>query len=230
MSQDPSPGPPASASDGLTPGAVAGVAAVPAVIALAIRAFGFELHLAVVLAGAFGWVIALVLRPVVAALAKRMGVRGRALQVVVVGSSGPLEEGVRLLVLMSCARSPETALSVGFGWATVEVAFTLVGSIITRLVRNRAGIPAENAQPTNAPRPSPAWGVLERLWASGLHLGFSLAIAAYGLLVVPAAAAHSATNLLVWRALSRGQGIARLEVVGTVWSVLVLLVASALWW
>jgi hypothetical protein len=162
-------------------------------------------------------------------LARRLGAKGKSLQTVMVGSSGPLEETARLVVLLSFARSLDNALSVGFGWAAIEVLYTLTGSVVTLIVRNRAGVAPSGAQPTAAPGPSAAWGVLERLWASALHLGFSLAVAAHGLLVLPAAAAHSATNLLVWRALSRDHGIARVEIIGACWSLLILLVGIALW-
>jgi hypothetical protein len=197
----------------------AGIAAVPIAMAVAIRSSGVDLQTGAVLAGAAGWMVALALRTPIVPLGQRLGAKKRVLEAIVVGSSGPLEETVRLGTLMLFSRSLENALSIGFGWATIEVVFTFASSMAAPVSGNRA--PAKLG--------AVAWGALERLWASALHLGFSLAIAANGLLVLLAAAAHTATNLLVWFALSRGHGIARVEIAGTIWGVVVLTLGIALW-
>ena len=100
------------------------------------------------------------------------------------------------------------ALSIGLGWAAVEVVFTIINgmAVIRLLQRNdqqakeaRHLLEAQGALTSAAP-----WlGVVERLFASLLHIGFTLALTAAPILVLIAAPLHSAVNILAMRLVPR---------------------------
>lgn len=201
----------------------------PLLVAAALLAAGFDIIPKAALTGAAGWTVALVLRSPVALVGKRLGVNGPSSQAIVVGASGPIEEGIRLICLLILGCSVQNAVSLGFGWATIEVIYTFMAALAIARARRITTVPRGETQRRPADPLGAAWATLERLWASGLHIGFSLAIAAHPLLVFAAAAAHSATNLVVWHALRRNRPIAAIEIIGAVWSAVVLLVTLSLW-
>jgi hypothetical protein len=208
--------------------------ALPVVAALVVTITGFRWDVVGVVAGAVGWNVALFLRGPVGWWLKRRGDTELA-SPWFVAASGPTEELVRLGVLLLLGRDLETALSVGFGWAAIEVLFSVVqGLALSRLMerddpeaaRIRALIPAP---PETLMTPAAPWlGIVERIWASALHLGFTVILAAEPLLVLLTIPAHSATNLGLLEATKRWS-LGRVQVLGFAWAAVVVLAAIASW-
>jgi hypothetical protein len=151
-------------------------------------------------AGALGWIIALVLRaPVIAATSKLPREKGTLW---VVSASGPAEELVRVAAVLILGRSLPTALSIGFGWGAVEILFGIVNGLGALTVLSRNDEKARQAREMLARQGgldrfgmSPWWGFFERLFATGLHVGFTLLLAAAPWAVVGTIPAHSLVNL-----------------------------------
>ena len=193
--------------------------AVPLAFWGVIRAFGIGMDWRLVGFGALGWWVALLLRAPLAPLAKRLPEeRGKRL---VVAASGPLEEGVRAIAVLLLAPTLPGALSLGLGWASIEVLFAVLnGLVVVRLLqrgdeqaaRVREVLEAQGTLSIAAP-----WlGVVERVFASLLHVGFTLIVAAGPLLALLTAPVHSAVNLLTLRLLPRmGRVLAMLAAAGT---------------
>lgn len=194
--------------------------AVPVAFWAAFAGFGVTVDWSLFGIGALGWWIALVLRAPVALIAKRQPQeRGKWLMV---GASGPLEEGIRVAAIVLLAPTLPGALSLGLGWAAIEVLFTIVnGLVVARLLRRddeqaRQARELLEAQGTLSDA-GPWLGVVERVFASLLHIGFTLVLAAAPVLVLLAAPLHSAVNLLALRLTPRiGRVLAMLAVVGAV--------------
>lgn len=175
-------------------------------------------------AGALGWLVALALRGPIAVVAMKLAKRPESAQSVVVGSSGPLEEGVRLGVLILLGTSLPTALAVGLGWAVIEVVFAIVNGFVGNMLLSKDDDKAREAIALLEAQgmlreTSGHWGVIERVFASLAHLGFTLLAAAgpwWLLLTIPV---HSAMNLSVQPLVKKG-GLALAEgaiaVLGTV--------------
>jgi hypothetical protein len=169
--------------------------------------------------GALGWWVALLLRAPVALLAKRLP-EERA-KTIVIASSGPLEESVRFAAIALTGAAFPWALSLGWGWASIEVLFAVVnGLVVANLLRRddeqaqqvREILEAQGTLTSTAP----LLGVVERLFASALHIGFTLMIAAAPALVLVTIPVHSAMNLLIPRLQGRlGLLIGILAAVGT---------------
>jgi hypothetical protein len=130
-------------------------------------------------------------------------------------------------------RDLDTALAIGLGWAAIEVVFAVVQGIALATLmerddpeadRIRAAIPAPPAA-LLAPS-APWWGVVERVWASVLHLAFTAILAAAPALVIATIPAHSATNLALGRATERWP-LARVQLAGCAWAGAM---AIAAWW
>jgi hypothetical protein len=146
--------------------------------------------------GALGWLIALALRgPVSAAVAKLPQEKGRN----IVGlSSGVLEESTRLVVLALTSFSSSWALSVGQGWAAIEVVFAMVNVAVLASLADKTDEKAMQAKQFLAAQgqleSSPLWGVLERIWASAFHIGCTLIVAAVPWTVAVLIPLHSGLN------------------------------------
>jgi hypothetical protein len=207
--------------------------AVPVVIGVALLAAGVDLQPIAVVAGVVGWMIALALRVPVGLLGVRILGDEERTTPLVVASSGPLEESVRLLTLVLLGRDLDTALSIALGWAAIEVVYAVVAGAATVLLLERGDPEAEEliarmpVQAALAPT-APLWGAWERLWATGLHFAFTLIIAARPVLVPLTMIAHSATNLAVLR-VGKDLSLPRFQVLGAIWSAALLAVAIALW-
>jgi hypothetical protein len=160
-------------------------------------------------AGALGWLVALALRGPIAVAALKLAKRPEAGQSVVVGASGPLEEGVRLGVLVLLGASLPTALAVGLGWAVIEVVFAIVNGFVGNLLLSKDDDKAREAiallEAQGMLRETGGhWGVIERVFASLAHLGFTLLAAAapwWLLLTIPV---HSAMNLSIQPLVKKG--------------------------
>ena len=183
--------------------------AVPVGYAMAAGALGYELQLPAMLAGAAGWILALVLRAPVGILGMRITRSSERAQRWVVASSGPLEESVRLAVLLLVGRDLGTALWIGIGWGAIEVLYAIGNGFAVEALSRRTDPEAERARAMLPPAAlggsAPWWGVVERVWAMALHIGFTLILAAIPALVVVTAAVHSAVNVaFLWLARQRG--------------------------
>jgi hypothetical protein len=210
------------------------VLAVPVAIGTALVLAGVPLDPVALGAGAAGWLIALALRAPVALVAMRLGGgdRGRA-QPVITGASGPLEELVRLAVVLIVGRELPAALWIGLGWGAIEAVYALVNGAAVLALLRRTDPEAEQARAMLAMpdvlRPdAPLWGAVERTWATGLHMAFTLIVAAVPVLVVATIVVHSAANLVLLRR-APAWGLARLQAAGIALTAVMLLVALTLW-
>lgn len=210
--------------------ATPGTLLVPIALGAVAVAVGVTLEPLAILAGLVGWSLALVLRAPVAVGADRLVGRERARRAVVL-ASGPAEELVRLAAILILGPSVPIAVSLGLGWAAVEAVYALVnGAAVLALLgrddpeaeRVRAMLPSDAMTSPSAP----LWGIVERVWASVLHIGFTLLVAAAPPLVLATTVAHSATNVAFVR-LARVWPLARVQLAGAAWALVVLLAAVA---
>ncbi|MEC0244996.1 hypothetical protein P4H65_04230 [Paenibacillus chitinolyticus] len=160
---------------------------------------GVAVTLKLVLLGAAGWVAALVLRGPVSLLASRMpAAKGRLL---LVSSSGPLEELVRLFTLLAAGMTIGSAASIGIGWAAIEIVYTLVTLFAVVSLSKRTDEKAMQAKAMLEAQGTygahPAWGLIERVFASAYHIGAALCIARYPWSAVILIPLHSLLNLAV---------------------------------
>lgn len=207
---------------------------VPVGLSVVLVVAGVQLQPLAIAVGAIGWVVALAARGPIAAVLRARGDE-QLTSVWFVAASGPTEELVRLAVVLLLGRDLDTALSIGLGWGAIEVIFTIVQGFAMAVLmerddpearRIRAVVPAP---PTSLLEPSaPWWGVVERVWASVLHLAFTAILAAQPILVIATIPAHTATNVLMGRVAARWP-LGRVELAGALWTAAIALVAWSLW-
>ncbi|MFF2156269.1 hypothetical protein ACFVVQ_13215 [Paenibacillus chitinolyticus] len=175
---------------------------------------GVDVTVKLVLLGAAGWIAALALRGPVSLLAARMPAeKGRLL---LVSSSGPLEELVRLAVLLIAGLTIGSAASVGIGWAAIEIVYTLVTLFAVASLSKRTDEKAMQAKAMLEAQGTygahPAWGIIERVFVSAYHIGAALCIARYPWSVVVLIPLHSLLNLAVLavakRSLAQAEAVA----------------------
>ncbi|WP_379128297.1 hypothetical protein [Paenibacillus sp. sgz500958] len=151
--------------------------------------------------GALGWFIALFLRGPLSLLVQKWP-QERAKKVIV-SSSGVLEESVRLGLLTLTAVSFPWAVSLGQGWAAIEVLFVIINIIVIVSMIKRTDEKAVQAKELLLAQgnlqASPLWGILERIWASAFHIGAALVIAHHFWLVLIMIPLHSGLNLAAVR-------------------------------
>lgn len=191
-----------------------GALAATAALVFAPAGFGHEVPWGWFGAGALGWVLALVLRlPVVLGL-RRLGAGVDVMRRWTPALAGPTEELVRLGIVLVASRDFATAYAIGAGWAAIEAVYGIqVGFVRLALLRRddpkalearqelaRLGLDRDIA---------PAWGVVERLFAGAAHIGFTLLVDSWPLLVIALIPIHAAVNMGVMALLPRG--IARTE-------------------
>ncbi len=188
--------------------------AVPAAFWLAFRYAGLPADWAAFGIGAAGWWAALLLRGPIALLVRKQPKERAGL--LVAAASGPLEEGVRLLALWITGFSLNSALSLGQGWAAIEVVFAVVNGIVLASIIKRTDEKAMQAkaflEATGQMNSSPLWGVLERLFASMFHIGSTLLIAHMPWLLLLMIPAHTAFNLVSVRLAKRSLPLTELFV------------------
>jgi hypothetical protein len=208
--------------------------AVPLLTALVLRRYDVELRPTATLAGAGGWLLAMALRVPVRMAAQKLAKGPDGPQTWIVASSGPMEEGARLLILTLVGPTFSRALSVALGWATVEVVYSLLSGYTLLSVLGRDDEKGKElrsyiaAQPRSPSPLDPWWGVVERVSATFIHLGLTLLVAFNSGLALVTAVVHSGTNLIVTRA-SRSRSVATFELCGLVWGVVVLAVGLLIW-
>jgi hypothetical protein len=183
--------------------------AVPVVFGFAIVQLGYDPLLGPLLAGAGGWLLALILRAPVGLLGMKLAGSPQRAQRWVVASSGPLEEAVRLAALLLVGRDLATALWIGLGWAAIEVVYGIANGFAIAALAERTDPDAEQARamlpPAALTSTGPLWGVVERAWASALHIGFTLVLAAVPVAVLLTAPLHTAVNVgALWLLERRG--------------------------
>jgi hypothetical protein len=175
------------------------------------RAFGF---------GALGWLIALFLRGPLSAIVMKMPKEKAT--TIIVGSSGVFEECVRLAVLMFTSMTLSWSVSIGQGWAAVEVLYVMINVIVLASLAKRTDEKAMQAKEMlkmqgnlNA---SPLWGVLERIFASAFHIGCTLIVAKYNWTVFLLIPLHSSVNLVAVKFTKKSVVVVELfiAVIGTV--------------
>ena len=171
--------------------------AIPALFWLAFHYSGTDMIWKAFGLGALGWIIALFLRGPISALGMKLP--KERMQTIVVGSSGPLEEGVRLGLLLLTGAGFSQALSIGQGWAAVEVLYTMIQVVLIASLAKRVDEKAMQAkamlEAQGTVSASPLWGLSERIFASAFHIGCTLLIARYHWLVAVLIPLHSAVNL-----------------------------------
>ena len=172
---------------------------VPLIYLLAFNALGQgNLALWPFCLGVLGWTIALLLRAPLALLTIRLTHNLKELGVVAM--SGPAEESVRLVAVLFLQANFASAVSLGLGWATIEVLYALVAGFSTVMILSRGGVGALQLKKrfldTGLTVPATVYsGIIERLSATALHIGFTLLLAYHPLLILVTLPLHSVVNV-----------------------------------
>lgn len=176
---------------------------VPVAYAVGIVAAGYPIALGPLAAGALGWIIAFVLRTPVIVIATRVRETPERALPVIIAASGPAEETVRVIALILVGRDLATALWLGFGWTTIEIAYTYVNAIAVAMLLQREDPEAQRAlaliPPAALSEAAPWWSAIERAGVSALHIGFTLIVAVAPIAFLITAVAHSAFNFVITR-------------------------------
>jgi hypothetical protein len=185
---------------------------VPLLCWFGFHAAGYALEWKAFGLGALGWFITLMLRGPVSAIVMKMP-KEKANNIIV-ASSGVLEESTRLVLLAVTSVASSWALSIGQGWAAVEVLFVMINVVVIASLGKRTDEKAMQAkeflEAQGTIHASPLWGVLERIWASLFHIGCTLIVAHYAWTVVLLIPLHSSLNWFAVRLVARSVGISSL--------------------
>ena len=198
---------------GQAAGGVGALAATAALVFVPVG-LGYEVPWAWFGAGALGWVLALALRlPVVLGL-RRLGAGPDVMCRWTPALAGPTEELVRLGVVLVASQDFATAYAIGAGWAAIEAVYGIQVGFVRLALMRRDDPKALEARQELAKMGldreiAPAWGMVERLFAGAAHIGFTLLVAQWPLLVIALIPIHAAVNMGVMALLPRG--IARTE-------------------
>lgn len=164
-----------------------------------------EVDYKLLLIGALGWWIALIIRIPVVLLLKKKNIKNDIASKITIGISGPSEETTRLILLLTIGLISRNAYSVGLGWAMIEVLYGLIQIIGLGILDQKSDPKAEEAKAimrqlgsdkTLAPS-TPFWGAIERFSASALHIGFSLLLIYSPYLIIATIPLHSFINFYV---------------------------------
>ncbi len=176
--------------------ALASLALVPVPFILLARAFGLEIDAVMVGAGAGGWCVHLAVRMPAIALLSRWQREWWG-----VWLSGPMEEGIRVFLVLALADTAGEAYSLGLGWGLVEIPYHLLEAL---MLYRLGTLPAAGSAPQPSPlasgvdalmaRPWSLWRTLERVAATSIHIGLSLVMFWAPLVVLAAVPAHSLLN------------------------------------
>jgi hypothetical protein len=181
------------------------IAIVPVVLAVVLATTLAPARAGPAALGAAGWLAALALRAPAGAFVHRMPRQNAP--TFMASISGPAEEFIRLLLVLFGVSGFGNLLWAGFGWATIEVVYTLVtGLAVRRLLLD----PSAKAAEARRLLVSMGWlqyvqslvpvlGAVERAGVSLLHIGFTLLLGWNPWLVLVTMPAHSATNLVAVR-------------------------------
>lgn len=128
---------------------------------------------------------------------------------------------MRLVVVLLLGRTFPMALSIGLGWAAIEVVYAIISGFMTLSLFRRDDEKARQARAVlenmglakamlNAP---PFIGVVERIFACAIQIGFTLLLAWQPLLVILTIPIHSGTNFLALFLVRRSVVLAELCIV-----------------
>lgn len=165
------------------------------------RLFGVTPSWGLVGLGALGWVVALNLRLPFIPLVKRMEREkaGRFMAIL----AGPCEELVRLAAILIFGRTLPIALSIGIGWGVVEILYTIFAAGARTALMGKDDEKARQAkailEEQGMLKIPAGWlvGVWERLFATGIHVGFTLLMAWNPWLVLVLTPVHSLIDLAI---------------------------------
>ena len=173
---------------------------VPVLFAALALIWDIELSAGWILLGAAGWLGALLLRVPVAMISQRLTKDSDTVRQVVILSSGPAEELVRLAIVLITAANLDVAYAIGLGWGGIEVIYALINGFVIASLLKRTDEEAIKARQTMEEMGllraglRPLFGVVERLGVTAVHIGFTLLLAFQPLLVLITIPVHSFTN------------------------------------
>jgi hypothetical protein len=190
------------------------------------RAWGLELSWTAAITGSMGWVLAYLLRIPASVIARTIFKEPKTIETWVVSCSGPLEELIRLGVLLAIGREFDLAYSIGLGWGGVEVLYVAFNDyVITGIMKRtdeeaiaqqialrEAGMIHEWSTPL---------GVVERASSTAFHIGSTLLIAKWPWFTTVSMVLHSALNLTV-RSIARDRVFVTQVLIATVGSLFFL--------
>lgn len=172
---------------------------VPVIYLVAFNALGQgSLPVRSFILGIVGWSVALVLRGPLLVLTVRL--THNLKEQVVAAMAGPVEESVRLVAVLFLQANFATAISLGLGWASIEVLYALVSGFSTVMILSKGGVGAWQLKKrfldTGQTVPVTVYsGIVERLSATALHIGFTLLLAYHPLLILITLPVHSLVNV-----------------------------------
>ena len=172
---------------------------VPLVYLLAFNSLGQgRLQVLPFFIGVLGWSVALLLRGPLAVLTVRLSHDLR--EKVVAAMAGPAEESMRLAAIVFLQVNFAGAISLGLGWATIEVIYTLISGFSTVMILSQDGVGAwqlrKRFEDSGLTVPATVYsGIVERISATALHIGFTLLIAYHPLLILITLPLHSLVNV-----------------------------------
>ena len=173
---------------------------VPVLFALLASIWDIELSLGWIILGAAGWLVALFLRAPVAMITQRLTTVSDIVQQVVILSSGPAEELIRLALVLITAANLDIAYAIGLGWGGIEVIYALINGFVIASLLQRTDEEALEARQTMENMgllragTRPVYGVVERVAVTAVHIGFSLLLAFQPLFVLVTMPVHSFIN------------------------------------
>lgn len=171
---------------------------VPVFYAYLFLQIGFPISWSALGLGAVGWIVALIFRtPFILLLQKY---RPNQTQMLIPWLSGPTEEITRYFFILIIATTSSSAISLGQGWAAIEVFYVIVNSIVILQLLHRDDAQARKVKQQITEmgliHHHPMIGVIERLSASAYHIGASIMIFQKPVLVFPLILLHSVLNVL----------------------------------
>ncbi|MBD3920729.1 YhfC family intramembrane metalloprotease [Paenibacillus sp. PR3] len=177
--------------------------AVPVLFGVGFTLSGYAIDWKAFGLGALGWIIALFLRGPIGAAVMRLP--QERMKAIMIACSGILEEMTRVVLLALTSFGSAWALSIGQGWAAVEVSYVIIQIIAISSLAGRTDDKAMQAkqmlEATGNLQASPLWGILERIWASAFHIGCTLIVASFPWMVIALVPLHSGMNWAgVWLA------------------------------
>ncbi|WP_051348749.1 hypothetical protein [Peribacillus kribbensis] len=174
--------------------------------------------------GILGWWIAYLLRiPISLVLMK---IQGGKQPKGIIYFSGILEESVRLIILVLTGSAIQKTLSIGQGWAFIEVVFAIVNLLALNNLAAKTDEKSMQAKEMLSAAGmkmdgSPFWGAFERIFASAFHIGSTLIIAWNPWMVLVMIPVHTFYNMAVTYIMKRS--IAYMELASAVFGSVVFI-------
>jgi hypothetical protein len=203
---------------------------VPVPFFLLANLLDIEINYIYMLLGALGWWLALILRLPIILIAKLKKLDLNFSSILTIGSSGPTEESVRLVLLSIIRLFSHNAYSIGLGWAMIEIIYgiaQIIGIGVLEQKTDEKAIEAKNlmkqmGMDKSLESSTPFWGVLERVSASAIHIGFSLLLVFSPYVLIFTIPFHSFINFFVVRVNKISIKISQLSLFGIASLVLLL--------